>query len=134
MDFVPKVGEGEGCEGYCCDFEAGEPGAEGFGGFVVASLGVEGVFEPEVEDCAQHADVDDVLVDPHAVVEEGAGVEGDFEGQGEEADEGFGEVVGGDECADEGGGGDDFADQRQLVLVQTRGDCQGGVDDEEPER
>ena len=130
---VPEVGESCQRASDRHNFDNRECSTEGFCEFAVPFVGVQNVFEPDIQDRRQHTHVHDVFVDLHAITKECIRVERHLESQREEPDERIGEVLGVDESSDEHGRRHGLANKCESVLVETWSNGQSGIDNQEPE-
>lgn len=91
------------------------------------------VFEKNVEHRSYHSHINNILIHLHAVMEEFIRVELHFAGDDEEANDSFGEIFGREKSVYQPGAEGDFGEQEKCAMVVLLADCEGGVDDEEPE-
>lgn len=106
--------------------------ADGFFLFFLLLLR-KNVFEKNVEHRSYHSHIDNILIHLHAVMEEFIRVEFHFAGDDEEANDSFGEIFGREKSVYQPGADGDFEEQERGAMVVLLADCEGGVDDEEPE-
>lgn len=106
--------------------------ADGFFLFFLLLLR-KNVFEKNVEHRSYHSHINNILIHLHAVMEEFIRVEFHFAGDDEEANDSFGEIFGREKSVYQPGADGDFEEQEKCAMVVLLADCEGGVDDEEPE-
>lgn len=102
-------------------------------GFFFLLLLRKNVFEKNVEHRSYHSHIDNILIHLHAVMKEFIRVELHFAGDDEEANDSFGEIFGREKSVYQPGADGDFEEQEKCAMVVLLADCEGGVDDEEPE-
>lgn len=102
-------------------------------GFFFLLLLRKNVFEKNVEHRSYHSHINNVLIHLHTVMEEFIRVEFHFAGDDEEANDSFGEIFGREKSVYQPGADGDFEEQEKCAMVVLLADCEGGVDDEEPE-
>lgn len=106
--------------------------ADGFFFFLLLLLR-KNVFEKNVEHRGYHSHIDNILIHLYTVMEEFIRVELHFAGDDEEANDSFGEIFGREKSVHQPGADGDFEEQERAAMVVLLADCEGGVDDEEPE-